>query len=52
MEELPSTIIERKEITTTILETPILAADSAEPPFHQEIPVVVREEAHKMAVSR
>ncbi len=34
------------------LETPILAADSAEPPFHSEIPVVVRWEAQKMAESR
>ncbi len=38
---LPTTY-ERKEVATMKLETPILAADSAEPPFHPEIPVVVR----------
>ena len=39
--DVPSTY-ERKEIATMMLETPILGADSAEPPFHPEIPVVVR----------
>ncbi len=34
------------------LETPILAADSSEPPFQSEIPVVVRTEAHRYAERR
>ena len=35
-----------------VLETPILAADSAEPPYPPQFQTFVRQEAQKMAESR